>query len=252
MTTVGAAGRRDELAAGLEAVRGRIAAACDAAGRDPGDITLVVITKSFPASDVLLLAELGVRDIGENRHPEGAQKAAACAEAVAEAGTRVDVGASNLTWHFVGALQTNKAAAVSGYASWVHSVDRVRLVGALERGAARNGRPVDCLVQVSLDPPDAAAGRSGADPGEVAEVAAALAAADHLRLRGVMAVAPLGADPRPAFDELAEVAADLRAAHPGADVVSAGMSGDLEHAIAAGATHLRVGGAILWKRPPLG
>lgn len=244
MTTVAAGDRRDELVAGLEAVRGRIAAACDAAGRDPGDITLVVVTKTFPASDVLLLAELGVRDIGENRHPEGAQKAAACAEAGREA--------PDLTWHFVGALQTNKAAAVTGYASWVHSVDRVRLVGALERGAARNERPVDCLVQVSLDPPDAAAGRSGAAPGEVDEVAAALAAAEHLRLRGVMAVAPLGADPRPAFEELARVAAGVRAAHPGADVVSAGMSGDLEQAIAAGATHLRVGGAILGKRPPLG
>lgn len=244
MTTVAAADRRDELAAGLEAVRGRIAAACETAGRDAGDITLVVITKTFPASDVLLLAELGVRDIGENRHPEGARKAAACADA--------GDGAPDLTWHFVGALQTNKAAAVTGYASWVHSVDRVRLVGALERGAARNERSVDCLVQVSLDPPDAAAGRSGAEPGEVAEVAAALAAADHLRLRGVMAVAPLGADPRPAFEELARVAADVRAAHPGADVVSAGMSGDLEQAIAAGATHLRVGGAILGKRPPLG
>jgi pyridoxal phosphate enzyme (YggS family) len=246
MTTVAAADRRDDLVAGLEAVRGRIAAACDAAGRDPGDITLVVVTKTFPASDVLLLAELGVRDIGENRHPEGAQKAAACAE--------VDISgaAPDLTWHFVGALQTNKAAAVTGYASWVHSVDRVRLVDALERGAARNERSVDCLVQVSLDPPDAAAGRSGAGPGEVADVAAALAAADHLRLRGVMAVAPLGADPRPAFEELAQVAAGVRAAHPGADVVSAGMSGDLEQAIAAGATHLRVGGAILGKRPPLG
>jgi pyridoxal phosphate enzyme (YggS family) len=244
MTTVGAGDRRQQLATGLETVRGRIAAACDAAGRDPGEITLVVITKTFPVSDVLLLAELGVRDIGENRHPEGAQKAAACAES--------GVAAPDLSWHFVGALQTNKAAAVTGYASWVHSVDRVRLVGALERGASRNERSVDCLVQVSLDPPDAAAGRSGAEPGAVAEVAEALATAASLRLRGVMAVAPLGADPRPAFERLAEVAAQVRAAHPGADVVSAGMSGDLEQAIAAGATHLRVGGAILGKRPPLG
>jgi PLP dependent protein len=244
MTSVAAADRRDQLAAGLQTVRGRIAAACDAAGRDPAGITLVVVTKTFPASDVLLLAELGVRDIGENRHPEGAHKAAACAES----GT----GAPDLSWHFIGALQTNKAAAVAGYASWVHSVDRVRLVGALERGAARNGRPVDCLVQVSLDPPGAGEGRSGADPDHVAEVAEALASADSLRLRGVMAVAPLGAEPLPAFERLAQVAAEVRAAHPGADVVSAGMSGDLEQAVAAGATHLRVGGAILGKRPPLG
>jgi pyridoxal phosphate enzyme (YggS family) len=244
MTTVATADRRDQLARGLETVRGRIADACAASGRDPAGITLVVVTKTFPASDVLLLAELGVRHFGENRHPEGAQKAAACAES--------GPGAPDLTWHFVGALQTNKAAAVTGYAAWVHSVDRVRLVSALEKGAHRNGRSVECLVQVSLDPPDAAAGRSGAPPDQVAPVAEALAAADSLRLRGVMAVAPLGADPRPAFERLAQVAAEVRAAHPGADVISAGMSGDLEQAVAAGATHLRVGGAILGKRPANG
>ena len=234
--------RRDELAAGLEGVRRRIAAACDAAGRDPGDITLVVITKTYPASDVLLLAELGARDPGESRHPEGARKAAACAEA----------GRSDLSWHFVGALQTNKAAAVAGYASRVHSVDRVRLVSALDRGAQRAGRVVDCLVQVSLDPPGAGDGRSGADPDEVGQVADALAGAEALRLRGVMGIAPLEADPVPAFERLMAVAADLRRSHSDADVVSAGMSADLEQAVAAGATHLRVGRAILGERPPLG
>ncbi len=236
------ASRRDEVAAGLQAVRERIDAACAGAGRDPGEITLVVVTKTYPASDVLLLAELGVRDPGENRHPEGARKAAACAEA----------GEPDLSWHFVGALQTNKAAAVAGYASWVHSVDRVRLVGALERGAEKAGRVVDCLVQVSLDPPGAGDGRSGAEPDEVERIGDALAATDALRLRGVMAIAPLDADPAPAFARLAEVAADLRRAHPAAEVVSAGMSADLEQAVAAGATHLRVGRAILGERPPLG
>ncbi len=163
-----------------------------------------------------------------------------------------EAGEPDLSWHFVGALQTNKAAAVAGYASWVHSVDRVRLVAALERGAQKAGARVDCLVQVSLDPPGAGDGRSGAEPDEVERIADALASAEALRLRGVMAVAPLGADPAPAFARLAEVAADLRRAHPGADVVSAGMSADLEQAVAAGATHLRVGRAILGERPPLG
>ena len=234
--------RRDEVAAGLEAVRARIDAACAAAGRDPDELTLVVVTKTYPASDVLLLAELGVRDPGENRHPEGARKAAECAEA----------GEPDLSWHFVGALQTNKAAAVAGYASWVHSVDRERLVAALDRGAQKVGRAIDCLVQVSLDPPGAGDGRSGAEPDEVERIADALASSEALRLRGVMAVAPLDADPAPAFARLAEVAADLRRAHPAADVVSAGMSADLEQAVAAGATHLRVGRAILGERPPLG
>lgn len=230
--------RTDELAAGLATVRARVEAACASAGRAPRDVTLVVVTKTYPASDVLRLADLGVRDIGENRHPEAAEKAQACA----------DAGAGDLTWHFVGAVQTNKAAAVAAYASCVHSVDRVRLVRALGKGAVRAGREVGCLVQVSLDPPSAA-GRSGVAPDGVEEVAAAVAGTEGLRLRGVMAIAPLGADPAPAFARLADVAAGLRGDHPGADVVSAGMTGDLEQAVAAGATHLRVGRAILGERP---
>ena len=238
--------RRDELAAGIGAVRRRIEAACTAAARDPGEITLVVVTKTYPADDVLLLAELGELNPGENRHPEGARKAAACAEALQRS------GGPQLSWHFVGALQTNKAAAVAGYASWVHSVDRLRLVRALDKGAGTAERTVDCLVQVSLDPPGAGDGRSGAPPDEVDRLAEALADTGSLRLRGVMGVAPLDADAAPAFEQLHQVAARLRRDHPAADVISAGMSADLEQAVAAGATHLRVGRAILGERPPLG
>ena len=129
--------RRDELAGGIGAVRRRIDAACTAAARDPREITLVVVTKTYPADDVLLLAELGELNPGENRHPEGARKAAACAEALQRS------GGPQLSWHFVGALQTNKAAAVAGYASWVHSVDRLRLVRALDKGAGTAERIVD-------------------------------------------------------------------------------------------------------------
>jgi len=243
---VSASTRRDELATGIKAVRRRIDAACSAVGRDPAEITLVVVTKTYPADDILLLAELGERDVGENRHPEGARKAAACTEALEGR------GGPQLSWHFVGAVQTNKAAAIAGYASCVHSVDRVRLVAALDKGAGRAGRSVDCLVQVSLDPPEAADGRSGARPDEVGRVAEALAAAGSLRLRGVMGVAPLGDDPAPAFERLQQVADELRTQHPAAGVISAGMSADLEPAVAAGATHLRVGRAILGERPPLG
>ena len=185
--------RTEQIAAGLRAVRERIDRACAAAGRSPDELTLVVVTKTYPASDVLALADLGVRDPGENRHPEGAQKAAACAEA----------GAADLRWHFVGAVQSNKAGAIARYASWVHSVDRLKLVRALDRGAQQAERVLDCLVQVSLDPPDATEGRSGADPADVAALADAVAGAEALRLRGVMAVAPLGADPAPAFARLA-------------------------------------------------
>jgi PLP dependent protein len=235
MTTDSDTDRRDELAANLHAVRRRIEAAAHDSGRDPDEITLVAVTKYFPASDVRLLAELGVTDIGENRHQEAQQKVADCREIP-------------VRWHFIGGLQSNKAAAVAGYADVVESVDRVKLVGALNRGAHERSDEVDVLVQVSLDPPGAQ-GRSGADPEEVDVLAAAIEEAGMLRLRGLMAVAPLGADARAAYARLAEVRARFVATHPGATWLSAGMSGDLEAAVEAGATHVRLGTAVLGPRP---
>ena len=234
--------RRDDIAAGLALVEERITAACRAAGRDRSEITLVAVTKTFPAQDVAHLAALGVRDVGENRDRDAAAKVAACRE----------LGLVGLRWHFVGQVQRNKAASVSSYADLVHSVDRLTLVRALELGAARAGRVVDCLVQVDLRDPPVDDGRGGASPDGVEAVAAALSEAGHLTLAGVMAVAPLGADPAEAFGRLAEIATGLRATYRGAVVMSAGMSGDLEAAVAAGATHLRVGTALLGSRPPLG
>lgn len=229
----------DERAADLERrlgeVRERVAAACRAAGRDADEVTLVVVTKFFPASDVRVLADLGVRDVGENRHQE--------AEAKAE-----ELADLSLRWHFIGGLQSNKAAAVATYADAVHSLDRAKLVGGLSRGATGRGRDLDVLVQVSLDPPGAD-GRSGAEPDQVGDLAARVAEADGLVLRGVMGVAPLGGDPGEAFARLAEVAADVRRDHPAASWISAGMSGDLDEAIAHGATHLRIGSAVLGPRP---
>jgi pyridoxal phosphate enzyme (YggS family) len=230
---VGLVTRADDLAANLAVVRRRIADACDAAGRSPDDVSLVVVTKFFPASDVRALADLGVTDVGENRHQEAADKAAECA----------DLG---LRWHFIGALQSNKAAAVASYADVVESVDRPKLVGALDRGAGE--RTVDVLLQVSLDPPGSDH-RAGADPATLADLGAAVEAAGHLRLRGLMAVAPLGEDPAEAFARLADIRAGFLEAHPGATALSAGMSGDLEQAIARGATHVRVGSAVLGERP---
>lgn len=231
--------RRDEIARNLDHVRERIASACRTAGRDPGEITLTVVTKYFPASDVRLLAELGVTDVGENRHQEAEAKVAECADLP-------------LRWHFIGHLQSNKAAAVAAYADVVESVDRVKLVGGLQKGAHQRGGQVDCLVQVSLDPEGGGAGRSGAALADVVAVAEAIAAAGALRLRGVMGVAPLGEDPAPAFAKLVEVAEQVHLVEPAATWVSAGMSGDLEAAIEAGATHVRIGSAVLGARPPLG
>ncbi|UYM05350.1 YggS family pyridoxal phosphate-dependent enzyme [Solicola gregarius] len=233
--------RTEQIASGLTAVRERIAAACAAAGREPGDVHLVVVTKTYPSSDVAILAELGVSDVGENRHPEAERK-------------RAELGADGggLTWHFVGGLQTNKADAVARYADVVHSVDRLRLVRALGKGAAKADRVIDALVQVNLEGRDeASGGRAGADPAEVEQIAAAIEGEPGLRLRGTMAVAPLGEDAAKAFERLRECAAALAEVHPQATIVSAGMSGDLEAAIAAGATHVRIGRAVLGERPPL-
>ncbi len=240
--------RRQELAERLGAVRERIAVACAAAGRTdaPG---LIVVTKFFPASDVRLLSGLGVRDVGENRDQEAAAKAAETADL-------------DLLWHFIGQLQSNKARSVIRYAAAVHSVDRLSVAQALAKAAGtdaerRSGaglppRPaLRCFIQVSLDPDAGAGGRGGAAASEVPEIAARLAGTQGLQLEGVMAVAPLGADPLAAFQRLAGISADLRADHPGASAISAGMSGDLEAAIQAGATHLRVGSDVLGPRPPV-
>lgn len=234
--------RADELATRLTRVEQRVRAACDAAGRSRGDVTLVVVTKTYPATDVQELAGRGVTDVGEARHPEAGRKVAECVAA-----------GFHLTWHFVGAVQTNKAARIARYADLVHSVDRVRLVGALDAGAERAERVLDCLVQVDLDPSDRGriGQRSGTSIADLPAVLAAVAEADSLRLRGVMTVAPPLSDPAQSFERLCAIAAEVAADHPAADLVSAGMSDDLEQAVAAGATHLRVGRAVLGERPPL-
>ncbi len=230
--------RRAELAEGLAAVSARIDAACAAADRAREEVELVVVTKFFPRSDLDLLAGLGVRDIGENREQEATAK-------LADGGAPPGVRA-----HFIGQLQSKKAGAVARWADVVHSIDRPKLVGALARGAERAGRELTVLIQVDLD--EGRSGhRGGALPEEVPALAAAVAGSP-LRLGGVMAVAPLGADPDTAFARLAEVSRRLRAEHPEAVWISAGMSGDLEAAVRHGATHLRVGTAILGTRPPHG
>jgi PLP dependent protein len=224
--------RRDELAARLSAVCQRISAACRAVGRNPDEVTLIAVTKTFPASDVRLLAGLGVRDIGENRDAEAAPKAAECADL-------------ELTWHFIGQLQTNKCRSVVRYATFVHSVDRPHLISSLGKAARAAGRLIECLVEVSLDGDPA---RGGAMAAEVPALAETLAAEPGLVLAGAMAIAPLGMPPAEAFAKLAEAAAAVRAVRPAATVISAGMSGDLEAAVAAGATHLRIGTALLGDR----
>jgi PLP dependent protein len=232
--------RLAELAANLADVRARIADACSAADRDPAEVQLIAVTKTFPVTDVVALTRLGVIDIGENKDQEAAPKAAECAAA----GVAV-------RWHFVGQLQVNKAASVVRYATMVHSVDRIRLADALSRRAVMAGRTISCLAQVNLDPAaEPGADRGGAVPDEVPALAAAIDAADGLELAGVMAVAPLGQPARPAFVRLRAIAEMVRSAYPEAGVISAGMSSDLREAVAEGATHVRIGTALLGGRPP--
>ncbi len=234
--------RADELRQNLEQVQERIEKACQAAGRARGEVTLVAITKTFPVSDVRALAGLGIQDVGENREQELKSKAPECPD---------------LSWHFVGQLQSKKSRSIARYASVVHSVDRPSLVEALSKAAVAEEKTLRCLIQVSLaayGSADAATGasRGGVAPADVPELAAEIAGADGLELGGVMAVAPLGSDPEKAFAGLREVASRLRSEHPGADWISAGMTGDLEAAIKHGATHVRLGRALLGTRSLLG
>jgi pyridoxal phosphate enzyme (YggS family) len=219
------------LAERLRSVDEQIADAARAAGRDPAELTRIVVTKFHPASLVRKLHALGVRDFGENRHQEAAAKAA-------------EVADLDLAWHFVGQLQTNKAKAVRRYASAVHSVDRESLIDALA-----GADPLDVFLELNLtDDP----GRGGAAPDAVEALAERVTSTPGLVLRGVMAVAPLGADPRPAFARVQEVSHRIRGIVPGATAISAGMSDDFADAIAEGATHLRIGTAITGKRSTTG
>ncbi|MDX3642700.1 YggS family pyridoxal phosphate-dependent enzyme [Streptomyces sp. MB09-02B] len=236
--------RRAQLAGNLAKVEERIAAACVAAGRKRDEVTLIVVTKTYPASDVRILSELGVRHVAENKDQDAAPKAAECSDL-------------SLVWHFVGQLQTNKVRSVVRYADLVQSVDRSRLVTTLSKEAVRAGREVGCLIQVALDADESGRGeRGGVGPGGIEELADLLAESPGVRVDGLMTVAPLTGEyagrQRAAFERLMDLSTDLRRAHPAANMVSAGMSADLEDAVAAGATHVRVGTAVLGVRPGLG
>jgi pyridoxal phosphate enzyme (YggS family) len=235
--------RKAELAQRLTAVRERIAAACVAAGRSPDDVTLMAVTKTVPAADVALLLDLGVRTLGENR----VQEASAKVDEVAK--LRPD---AEPLWHMVGGLQRNKASDVVRWAHRVESVDSERLVDALDRAVQREqetgGRvdPLPVLLQFSVDGDP---GRGGVPRNGLLRLAEHVATCAGLHLEGLMAVAPLGADPDGAFSEVASAAALLRSEFPQATALSAGMSGDLEAAIRHGSVVVRVGTALVGERP---
>lgn len=225
--------RRTELATNLADVKAQIEHACAAAGRKPDEVTLIVVTKTWPASDVELLAQLGVTDVGENRDQE--------------AKIKFNEVKAKLTWHAIGQLQTNKAKSVANWADVVHSVDREDLVTALGKAVTNRPTELKCLIQVNLDP-NPRDERGGANPTEVLQIADQISQTPGLTLSGVMGVAPLDEDPEPAFIKLAQVAEQVVRKYPQAIWISAGMSGDYAIALKHGATHLRIGSSILGHR----
>ncbi len=236
----GTAARTDVLARRLTGLLARIDAACAAAGRDSGEVRLLPVTKYFPASDIAVLHRLGRHDFGENRPQEAGAKADDLREL------------RPLRWHLIGRLQRNKARQVARWAYAVQSVDSERLATALETAVAaaldagERSEPLEVLIQVSLDADPA---RGGVEPAGVPALADRIASSAELRLAGIMAIPPLVADPDAEFARLAEVHSRLRAAHPSATELSAGMSNDLERAIAHGSTCVRVGTALMGERP---
>lgn len=225
--------RRDELKRNMETARARIDAA--SGGRS---VDLLVVSKTYPATDVLILNELGQQNFGENRDQEAKRKVVECDSA------------RSIQWHMIGQLQSNKLNSIARWADVVESVDRIDLIAPLERAAAVANRIVQVLIQINLDPMDAPH-RGGLRQDAVPEFLEGLERAPHLKLGGVMGVGPhpdLGVDIKQAFEQLAFVSAAIKASHPQATVISAGMSGDLEQAIEAGATQVRLGSAILGHR----
>lgn len=242
MTDTEGTRRLDELRRSLDAVRARIAAACAAADRGPAEVRLLAVTKTFPATDVAALIDLGLSDFAENKDQEGGRKAAEVA--------RLRPGAK-VRWHMVGRLQRNKARTVVRWADEVQSVDSAQLADALARAVANriergeHAGPLDVQVQVSMDADPA---RGGCPVDEVPELVARVDRTSELRLTGLMTVAPIDADQDATFARLEGLFQQVRRDHPGVVELSAGMSGDLERAVAHGSTCVRVGTALLGGR----
>jgi PLP dependent protein len=238
--------RESELATALAALRDRLAAAAQTAGRDVADVELLPITKFFPASDVAILWRLGCRSFGESREQEASAK-------IAE--FQALTGATDVRWHMVGQIQRNKAKHIAAWADTVHSLSTAKVAAALDRGALQaiedglRADPVKVFVQISLDGDTERGGVDLGDPAAVDAMCAQVAEADGLRLVGLMAIPPLGADPDEAFTALAAEHRRVLSNHPGATELSAGMSGDLEAAVRHGSTCVRVGTALMGNRP---
>lgn len=216
----------------LSELQNRIDAAASSAGRDPSEITSIVVSKFHPAEVVRALYDCGVRDFGENRHQEAEQKA-------------LETEDLDINWHFVGQLQSKKARAATRYAKTIHSLDRASVVTAL----SKIDFVIDGFIQVNMT---ADFDRGGVEPVDLEAMVEQVLATPSIKLRGVMAVAPLDEDPLKAFERLAGYSERVTKLEPRASSISAGMTHDFEQAIQFGATHLRIGSAITGERPKNG
>ena len=250
MTAPGHGDRVAELTARLAAIRSRLALAADAAGRRPQEVQLLPVTKFFPASDVAILWRLGCRAFGESREQEAAAKIAEFGRLVA--GGPEDDGAR---WHMVGQIQSNKAKHIAGWADMVHSVSTTKVATALDRASGqaladgRRDRLLRVFVQISLDGDTSRGGVDIGDPAAVDALCAQVADSAGLEFVGLMAIPPLGADADTAFAALGAEHRRVLAVHPAATELSAGMSSDLEAAVRHGSTCVRVGTALMGRRP---
>ena len=230
--------RLSEIQSNLERIQTRTKNACSAAGRDISEITLIAVTKTYPAGDVDLLQQLGIENVGENRDQEASSKKSAVKNV--------------FKWHFIGQMQSNKAKSVVNYADLIHSVDRWSLAKEIQKSAQGLNKVQQVLIQVDLDQSGPDPTRGGIWPAGLSELAASISQASHLELKGLMSVAPLGEKSERAFARLKEIRTSFLKEHPQAQILSAGMSDDLEAAILHGATHLRIGSALLGERPKIG
>ena len=219
--------RKAEIARNLKEVKERIIAAAKSVNRDPNEIELIVVTKTFPISDIEILRDLGETNFGENRDQEAGPKA----EII------------SATWHFQGQIQSNKIKSICQWADVIHSISSEKEILKF----AQSERKHQLFLQVSLD---GQVGRGGASPAELAQLADLVNESNNLELLGLMAVAPLGVEPMKAFADLAQINQGFAGQFANSKFLSAGMSGDFEAAIKNGATHIRVGSSILGSRSP--
>lgn len=243
--------RQSELTRALAAVRSRLAAAAEAAGRNVGTIQLLPITKFFPATDVAILSRLGCRAVGESREQEAATKVAEVARLFS---APMRAGSRGIQWHMVGRIQRNKVRSLAQWAHTAHSVDTSAVVSALDRGIGtalaerRRGGPLRVYVQVSLDGDESRGGVDMTKAGAVDRICAEVEESASLELAGLMGIPPLGWEPDRAFELLQSEHARVLESFPRAVGLSAGMSNDLESAVKHGSTCVRVGTALMGQR----